>query len=46
VFEFFKPKIPQSYRPSPSRVLGNIDPVLQLDVLEQVQKPKVVACDT
>jgi len=46
VFEFFKPKIPQSYRQSEFVFLGNIDPVLQLDVLEQVQKPKVVACDT
>jgi sugar/nucleoside kinase (ribokinase family) len=46
VFEFFKPKIPQAYRQSEFVFLGNIDPVLQLDVLEQVQKPKIVACDT
>jgi len=46
VFEFFKPKIPESYRKSELVFLGNIDPVLQLDVLEQVQKPQVVACDT
>ena len=26
--------------------LGNIDPRLQLDVLDQVEKPKLVACDT
>jgi sugar/nucleoside kinase (ribokinase family) len=26
--------------------LGNIDPVLQLDVLEQVEAPRLVACDT
>ncbi len=26
--------------------LGNIDPELQLDVLNQVQRPKLVACDT
>jgi sugar/nucleoside kinase (ribokinase family) len=26
--------------------LGNIDPELQLDVLEQVERPRVVACDT
>ena len=26
--------------------LGNIDPRLQLDVLRQVEKPKLVACDT
>jgi sugar/nucleoside kinase (ribokinase family) len=26
--------------------LGNIDPRLQLDVLNQVKKPKLIACDT
>ena len=46
VFEFFKPKIPARYRQSDFVFLGNIDPVLQLGVLEQVDKPKVVACDT
>lgn len=46
VFEFFKPKIPEAYRKSEFVFLGNIDPVLQLEVLEQVEKPKVVACDT
>jgi sugar/nucleoside kinase (ribokinase family) len=46
VFEFFKPKIPASYRGSELVFLGNIDPVLQLDVLEQVARPRIVACDT
>jgi len=46
VFEFFKPKIPARYRQSEFVFLGNIDPVLQLGVLDQVEKPKVVACDT
>ena len=46
VFEFFKPKIPARYRRSDHVFLGNIDPVLQRDVLDQVEKPKVVACDT
>ncbi len=46
VFEFFKPKIPPRYRRSEFVFLGNIDPVLQLEVLEQVERPKVVACDT
>jgi sugar/nucleoside kinase (ribokinase family) len=46
VFEFFKPKIPEGYRASEFVFLGNIDPVLQLDVLRQVEKPRVVACDT
>jgi sugar/nucleoside kinase (ribokinase family) len=46
VFEFFKPKIPARYRQSEFVFLGNIDPVLQLEVLEQVERPKIVACDT
>ncbi len=46
VFEFFKPRIPESYRTSEIVFLGNIDPVLQLDVLKQVDKPRIVACDT
>ncbi len=46
VFEFFKPKIPAAYRKSDFVFLGNIDPVLQRDVLSQVEKPKLVACDT
>jgi hypothetical protein len=46
VFEFFKPKIPARYRGSEVVFLGNIDPVLQRDVLEQVDSPRLVACDT
>jgi len=46
VFEFFEPKIPQGYRRSELVFLGNIDPVLQRRVLEQVEAPRVVACDT
>ena len=46
VFEFFKPKIPARYRGSEVVFLGNIDPVLQLGVLEQVTAPRLVACDT
>jgi sugar/nucleoside kinase (ribokinase family) len=46
VFEFFKPKIPARYRGSEVVFLGNIDPVLQRQVLEQVDRPRVVACDT
>jgi sugar/nucleoside kinase (ribokinase family) len=46
VFSHFSPKIPPAFR-NPSFVfLGNIDPRLQLDVLTQVAKPKLVACDT
>lgn len=46
VFEQFKPKIPDSYRSSEAVFLGNIDPVLQSQVLGQVENPKLVACDT
>jgi sugar/nucleoside kinase (ribokinase family) len=46
VFEFFEPKIPARYRGSEVVFLGNIDPVLQRRVLEQVERPRVVACDT
>jgi sugar/nucleoside kinase (ribokinase family) len=46
VFEFFKPKIPARYRDSSHVFLGNIDPVLQREVLAQVDHPRIVACDT
>jgi sugar/nucleoside kinase (ribokinase family) len=46
VFESFKPEIPTGYRSCDYVFLGNIDPVLQRDVLSQVSKPKCVACDT
>jgi sugar/nucleoside kinase (ribokinase family) len=46
VFERFKPKIPAGYRQSSHVFLGNIDPVLQREVLDQVDKPQLVACDT
>ncbi|MBR9989287.1 MAG: sugar kinase [Gemmatimonadetes bacterium] len=46
VFADFQPKIPDAFRDAEWIFLGNIDPVLQLDVLEQVRKPRFVACDT
>jgi sugar/nucleoside kinase (ribokinase family) len=46
VFEHFKPTIPESYRKAPFVMLGNIHPALQLEVLAQVKKPKLVLCDT
>jgi sugar/nucleoside kinase (ribokinase family) len=46
VFADFVPKIPAAFRSSEWVFLGNIDPVLQLDVLEQVDAPRLVACDT
>lgn len=46
VFETFKPEIPASYKSSQYVFLGNIDPELQLQVLEQIDQPRLVACDT
>ncbi len=46
VFSDFDPVIPESYRKSPFVFLANIDPELQHKVLDQVEAPKLVACDT
>ena len=46
VFETFRPKIPAQYSSPDVLFLGNIDPNLQLDVLQQVKRPALVACDT
>jgi len=46
VFETFRPKLPESLRAPSLLFLGNIDPELQLDVLKQVTRPSLVACDT
>ncbi|MQA88887.1 MAG: sugar kinase [Gemmatimonas sp.] len=46
VFAEFKPHIPESYRSTEWVFLGNIDPELQLDVLSQIRKPRLIACDT
>lgn len=46
VFADFKPEIPASFREAEWVFLGNIHPSLQLDVLEQIRGPRLVACDT
>jgi sugar/nucleoside kinase (ribokinase family) len=46
VFADFTPRIPATFRDARYVFLGNIDPELQLGVLEQVQDPALVACDT
>lgn len=46
VLESFRPKIPDHYRTPDMLFLGNIDPELQMDVLNQVERPRIVACDT
>jgi len=46
VFSHFKPKIPAQFRSADYVFLANIDPRLQIEVLSQVERPKLVACDT
>ena len=46
VFEKFNPIIPESYKKTTYVCLGNIDPVLQRAVLQQIQKPRLVVGDT
>ncbi|MEE9456281.1 MAG: PfkB family carbohydrate kinase [bacterium] len=46
VFEEFRPVVPESCRDHPYVALGNIDPLLQLAVLEQLNGPRFVAVDT
>jgi len=45
-FEKFDPVIPENFRKSKFICLGNIDPKLQLKVLEQISEPQFVVCDT
>jgi sugar/nucleoside kinase (ribokinase family) len=46
VFADFSPKLPEGWRDTEFVFLGNIHPALQLDVLEQLKKPRLVAMDT
>ena len=46
VYGDFQPKLPESYRDTPYVFLANINPELQLNVLGQVNQPKLVVCDT
>jgi sugar/nucleoside kinase (ribokinase family) len=46
VFKNFDPKIPNNFKSSSYVCLGNIDPVLQLQVLNQINKPRLVVGDT
>ncbi len=46
VFAEFSPKIPEGYEQSDFLFLANIDPVLQLQVRQQMPKAKMVAGDT
>jgi sugar/nucleoside kinase (ribokinase family) len=42
----FRPDLPENYRDAEYLFLANIDPDLQLEVLNQVRNPRLVACDT
>ena len=46
VFEKFEPKLGPAAREADRLFLGNIDPELQLRVLDQVKRPKLVCADT
>lgn len=46
VFSHFRPRIPDKFKKAPFVFLANIDPRLQLDVLRQVDKPRLIVCDT
>jgi sugar/nucleoside kinase (ribokinase family) len=46
VFADFHPTLPQAYRDSKVVFLANIQPELQLEVLEQVPDAEFIACDT
>jgi sugar/nucleoside kinase (ribokinase family) len=46
VFETFRPEIPEAWRKGGFVCLGNIAPSLQSLVLDQVEAPRLVICDT
>ncbi len=46
VFADFHPKLDATHRRAPYVFLANIDPELQLEVLDQVQRPRLVLSDT
>jgi sugar/nucleoside kinase (ribokinase family) len=42
----FNPVVPESYKDAEIVMLGNLHPLVQLSVLEQVENPKLVVLDT
>ena len=46
VFEGFRPDLPGNFRDAEVVFLANIDPELQLEVVHQVRRPRIIACDT
>jgi sugar/nucleoside kinase (ribokinase family) len=46
VLSGFVPRLPESYRDSEYVFLGNIDPAMQIEVLNQLRQVRLVSCDT
>ena len=46
VFADFNPAIPENYKDCEYVFLANIDPDLQIKVLDQIKNPKLIVCDT
>lgn len=46
VLETFEPKLPEPFRDAPCVFLANIDPRIQMRVLDQLRAPRLVALDT
>jgi sugar/nucleoside kinase (ribokinase family) len=42
----FVPDLPEQYRDAEYVFLGNIDPLMQLEVLNQIRRMRLVVCDT
>jgi sugar/nucleoside kinase (ribokinase family) len=42
----YQPQLPESYRDAEYVFLGNIDPLMQIEVLNQIRRLKLVVCDT
>ena len=46
VLENFTPKVPENYRDAEVAMLGNLDPQVQIDVVNQLDNPKLLVLDT
>lgn len=46
VLENFAPKVPENYQDAEVVMLGNLDPTVQLRVIDQMKAPKVIILDT
>ena len=46
VLETFTPQVPDSYKDAEVVMLGNLHPMVQMSVIEQMNDPKMVVLDT